>query len=97
MGPNRDDRPEEDGRPPPKSPILEAILENERNRRYLGQRLDAADDRVDTDLLGDIVRYGPVLEVLLEEPLDRREIEARLDVSRTTSGASSRRPMVDSS
>ncbi|ADB59921.1 hypothetical protein Htur_1029 [Haloterrigena turkmenica DSM 5511] len=85
MGPDRDERPEEDGRPPPGSPILEAILENERNRRYLGQRLDAAGDRVDTDLLGDIVRHGPVLEVLLEEPLDRREIEARLDVSRATS------------
>ncbi|UHQ98627.1 transcriptional regulator (plasmid) [Natrinema zhouii] len=82
---DQDDRLEEDGRPPPGSPILEALLENERNRRYLGERLDAAGDRVDTDLLGDIVRHGPVLEVLLEEPLDRREIEARLDVSRATS------------
>ena len=85
MGLDQDDRLEGDGRPPPGSPILEAILENERNRRYLGQRLNAAGDRVDTDLLGDIVRHGPVLEVLLEEPLDRREIEQRLDVSRATS------------
>jgi predicted transcriptional regulator len=84
MSPDQDDQLE-DGRPPPGSPILEAILKNERDRRYLGQRLDAAGDRVDTDLLGDIVRHGPVLEVLLEEPLDRREIEQRLDVSRATS------------
>ncbi|WP_224336361.1 helix-turn-helix transcriptional regulator [Haloprofundus halobius] len=81
----QDDRLDDDGRPPPGSPVLEAILENERNRRYLGQRLDAAGDRVDTNLLGDIVRHGPVLEVLLEEPLDRREIEACLGVSRATS------------
>jgi len=70
---------------PPGSPVLEALLENERNRRYLGQRLDAADDRVETTLLGDIVRHGPVLEALREAPLDRPEIEARLDVSRATS------------
>nr|WP_224450457.1 transcriptional regulator [Haloprofundus salilacus] len=76
---------DDDGRPPPGSPVLEAILENERNRRYLGERLDAAGGRVDTGLLCDIVRHGPVLEVLLEEPLDRREIEAFLDVSRATS------------
>jgi predicted transcriptional regulator len=75
----------DDRRPSPGSPVLEAILENERNRRYLGERLDAAGDRVDTDLLGDIVRHGPILEALLEEPLDRGEIEARLDVSRATS------------
>jgi predicted transcriptional regulator len=79
------DHLEDDGRPPPGSPVLEAILENERNRRYLGQRLDDAGDRIDTDLLGDIVRHGPILEALLEEPLDRREIEQRLDVSRATS------------
>jgi len=85
MSPDQRDRPKEDGRPPPGSPILEAILENERSRRYLGRRLDTADERVDTNLLGDIVRHGPVLEALLEEPLDRREIEARLDVSRATS------------
>ncbi|WP_226023671.1 helix-turn-helix transcriptional regulator [Halomicrobium salinisoli] len=84
MVPNRDDRPN-DGRPPPGSPVLEAILENERNRRYLGERLEAAGDRVDMDLLGDIVRHGPVLEALLTEPLDRREIEDRLDISRATS------------
>ncbi|MFC6718371.1 helix-turn-helix transcriptional regulator [Natrialbaceae archaeon GCM10025810] len=81
---DRDDRPNDD-RPPPGSPVLEAILENERNRRYLGERLEAAGDRVDTDLLGDIVRHGPVLEALLEGPLDRREIEDRLEISRATS------------
>jgi predicted transcriptional regulator len=74
-----------DESPPPGSPVLEALLENARNQRYLGQRLDAADDRVDTDLLGDVVRHGPVLEALREGPLDRREIEERLDVSRATS------------
>ncbi len=84
MSPNRDDRPN-DGRPPPESPVLEAILENERNRRYLGERLEAAGDRIDIDLLGDIVRHGPVLEALLKEPLDRRGIEDRLDISRATS------------
>ncbi|MFC4542086.1 helix-turn-helix transcriptional regulator [Halosolutus amylolyticus] len=82
---DRDERTAEDRQPPPGSPVFEAILENERNRRYLGQRLEDADSRVDTDLLGDIVRHGPVLETLLEEPLDRREIEARLDVSQATS------------
>lgn len=85
MGPDQDDRLDDVGHPPPGSPVLEAILENERNRRYLGERLDAAGDRVDPDLLGDIVRHGPVLEVLLEERLDRREIEACLDVSQATS------------
>jgi len=69
----------------PGSPVLEALLENERRRRHLGKRLDAADDRVETTLLGDIVRHGPVLEALREGPMDRREIEARLDVSRATS------------
>ena len=81
----KDDRPTDEERPPPGSPILEAVLENARNQRYLGQRLGAVDDRVDTDLLGDIVRHGPVLEALRARPLDRREIEARLDVSRATS------------
>ncbi len=85
MNPDQDDRLEDDGRPPPGSPVFEAILENERNRRYLGKRLDAAGDRIDTELLGDIVRHQPVLEALLDEPLDRREIEQRLDVSRATS------------
>ncbi len=85
MVPNPDDRLDDDGRPPPDSSVFEAILENERNRRYLGERLDVAGNRVNTDLLGDIVRHGPVLEVLLEEPLNRREIEACLDISRTTS------------
>lgn len=85
MASDPDERSADDRRPPPGSPVFEAILENERNRRYLGERLDAAGDRVDTDLLGDIVRHGPVLEVLLEESLDRREIEERLDVSRATS------------
>ena len=74
-----------EGLPPPSSPVLEAVLENARNQQYLGARLDAADERVDTDLLGDIVRHGPVLEALRGEPLDRREIEERLDVSRATS------------
>jgi predicted transcriptional regulator len=84
MIPDRDGL-EDDGRPPPGSPVFEAILENERNRRYLGERLDAAGERIDTEPLGDIVRHGPVLEALLEDPLDRREIEQRLDVSRATS------------
>jgi predicted transcriptional regulator len=69
----------------PGSPVLEALLENERSRPSLGKRLAAADDRVDTDLLGDVVRHGPVLEALLDGPLDRRGIEERLDVSRATS------------
>lgn len=71
--------------PPPGSPLLETLLENERNRRHLGARLDAAGDRVETDFLGDIVRHGPVLEALLDAPRDRGEIEAHLDVSRATS------------
>lgn len=74
-----------DEQPPPGSPILEAVLENARNQQYLGERLDAAGERVDTDLLGDIVRHGPVLETLRNEPHDRREIEERLNVSRATS------------
>lgn len=82
---HNDERTTDDGRPPPGSPILESLLENARNQQYLGQRLDAAGDRVDTDLLGDIVRHRPVLEALRAEPLDRREIEERLDVSRATS------------
>ncbi|SIS04550.1 helix-turn-helix transcriptional regulator [Natronorubrum thiooxidans] len=80
-----DEQMTDDGRPPPSSPIMEALLENARTQQYLGQRLDAADDRVDTNLLGDIVRHRPVLEALRAEPLDRREIEERLDVSRATS------------
>ncbi len=82
---HEDERTTDDERPPPGSPILEALLENARNQQHLGQRLDDADARVDTDLLGDIVRHGPVLEVLRTEPLDRRVIEDRLDVSRATS------------
>lgn len=85
MEPDQTDQSTDDRSPSPGSPVLEAILENERNRRYLGQRLDAAGDRVDMDLLGDIVRHGPVLEALLQEPLDRGDIEERLDVSRATS------------
>ncbi|PCR90579.1 helix-turn-helix transcriptional regulator [Natrinema ejinorense] len=80
-----DEQPTDDGRPPPGSPVLEALLENARNQQYLGQRLGAAGDRVETDLLGDIVRHRPVLEALRTEPLDRREIEQNLDVSRATS------------
>ena len=85
MDPHTDEPDSEDSPPPPGSPILEAVLENARNQKFLGQRLGAAGDRVDTDLLGDIVRHGPVLEALREEPLDRREIEEHLDVSRATS------------
>ena len=70
---------------PPGSPVLEALLENARNQQYLGQRLEAAGDRVDTDRLGDVVRHGPVLEALRRGPLDRREIEDALEVSRATS------------
>ncbi|WP_277552430.1 helix-turn-helix transcriptional regulator [Halobaculum limi] len=85
MPPRRDGRQIDTSRRQPGSPVFEAILENERTRRWLGQRLDATGGRVDTDRLGDIVRHGPVLEALLDEPLDRREIEDRLDVSRATS------------
>jgi predicted transcriptional regulator len=85
MTPAQDEPSTDDVGAPPGSPVFEAILENERNRRHLGERLNATDDRVDTDHLGDIVRHGPVLEALLEDPLDRGEIEARLDVSRATS------------
>ncbi|MFC6717207.1 helix-turn-helix transcriptional regulator [Natrialbaceae archaeon GCM10025810] len=70
---------------PPASPILEAVLQNARNQKYLGERLDAAGDRIDPARLGDLVRHGPVLEALRQEPLDRREIEESLDVSRATS------------
>ncbi|WP_126663026.1 helix-turn-helix transcriptional regulator [Haloterrigena salifodinae] len=84
MGFHEDDHPTDEHHPPG-SPVLEAVLENARNQQYLGQRLDAAGERVDTDLLGEIVRHGPVLEALRDEPLDRREIEERLDVSRATS------------
>ena len=35
----------------PGSPVLEALLENARNQQHLGERLDAAGDRVDNDLL----------------------------------------------
>lgn len=69
----------------PASPVLEAILENSRTRRDLGNRLSKSGKRLETDLLMDVVRHGPVLEALLEAPLDRGEIEARLDVSRATS------------
>jgi len=69
----------------PNSPILEALLENARNRRYLGRRLADGDERLGPDRLVDVVRHGPVLEALLEAPLDRGEIEERLDVSRATS------------
>ncbi len=85
MEPHKDETDSEDSTPPPGSLVLEALLENARNQQHLGQRLDAAGDRVDTDLLGDIVRHGPVLEALRQEPLDRGEIEERLDVSRATS------------
>ncbi|WP_225335263.1 helix-turn-helix transcriptional regulator [Halomicrobium urmianum] len=79
------ERARDDDRPPPSSPVLEALLENARSRRHLGRRLEAAGARVDADLLGDVVRHGPALEALRAGPLDRREIEDRLDVSRATS------------
>jgi len=85
MGLHNDEPDAEDSTPPPGSPVLEALLENARNRQHLGQRLNAAGDRINTDLLGDIVRHGPVLEALRQEPLDRGEIEERLNVSRATS------------
>lgn len=85
MEPEKDEPDSGDSTPLPGSPVIEALLENERNRQHLGERLNAAGDRVDTDLLGDIVRHGPVLEALRQEPLDRGEIEERLDVSRATS------------
>ena len=75
----------DDQTPPPSSPILEAILENAQNRRYLGERLAASDGRLETDFLIDVIRHGPVLEALLKKPLDRGEIEERLNVSRATS------------
>ena len=74
-----------DRTPRPGSPLLEAILENERNRRHLGRRLADSVGRLETDALVDVVRHGPVLEALLDGPLDRGEIEAKLDVSRATS------------
>jgi predicted transcriptional regulator len=85
MEPHSDELDTQDSTPPPGSPILEALLQNARNQQHLGRRLGAAGDRVDTDLLGDIVRHGPVLEALRQEPLDRGEIEERLDISRATS------------
>ncbi|QLG29432.1 transcriptional regulator [Halorarum halophilum] len=80
-----DDRTDDHVFKPPGSPILEAVLQNARNQKYLGERMDAAGSRIDADRLGDIVRHGPILEALRQEPLDRREIEERLDVSRATS------------
>lgn len=85
MTPSDEDRRPGGAERPPGSPVLEALLENSRSRSELGKRLDAAGDRVDVDLLGDVVRHGPVLEALLGEPMDRPEIEARLGVSRATS------------
>ncbi|WP_436922891.1 helix-turn-helix transcriptional regulator [Halosimplex amylolyticum] len=85
MEPHEDGTDSGDSTQQPGSPVLEALLENERNRQSLGQRLHAAGERVDTDRLGDVVRHGPVLEALRQEPLDRGEIEERLDVSRATS------------
>ncbi|WP_411966866.1 helix-turn-helix transcriptional regulator [Haloferax sp. YSSS75] len=67
------------------APIVDAILDNARNRRNLGQQLATSGDRVSTDELVDIVRHGPLLEVLLDGPLDRRGIEDHLDVSKATS------------
>ncbi len=79
--------PTPDARPPdgPGPPAIEAILDNARNRKHLGRRLEAAGDRVETDLLGTLIRHTPALEALREGPKDRRELEAALDVSRATS------------
>ncbi|CQR49463.1 MULTISPECIES: helix-turn-helix transcriptional regulator [Haloferax] len=73
-----------DGSPPEPS-VLDAILENARNRRRLGRQLSTAGERIKTDDLVDVVRHGPLLEALLDEPLDRRGIEDRLGVSKATS------------
>lgn len=75
------------GTPDPEigSPVLEAVLENSRSRRELGDRLDGADVRLSTDDLVSVIRHAPVLQTLLEGPKDRREIETALDVSRATS------------
>ena len=77
--------PDVSGEHGPASPVLKAVLENARSRRTLGERLDAANARLDTDLLTDVVRHGPLLEALLDGPMDHREIEAALGVSRATS------------
>lgn len=81
FGPHR--RDDEDQ--PPGSQILDAILDDARNRRHLGSQLATAGDRIETDELVDIVRHGPVLEALLAEPLDRRTLEDQLGVSKATS------------
>ena len=67
------------------TPLVDAILDNARNRRHLGHQLATSGDRVPTDELVDIVRHGPLLEALLDGPLDRRGIEDSLDVSKATS------------
>lgn len=67
------------------SPIMEAVLENARNRRQLGDRLAAVGDRLSVDELVDVMRHAPVLQALLDGAKDRREIEAELEVSRPTS------------
>ncbi|WP_416840941.1 helix-turn-helix transcriptional regulator [Haloferax sp. DFSO52] len=69
----------------PSASIVDALLDNARNRRHLGQRLAEEGDRVSTEELVDIVRHRPLLELLLDGPRDRREIEERLDVSKATS------------
>lgn len=69
----------------PGSPILEAVLENARNRHSLGERIPDGDSRLDTNQLVDIIRHAPILQSILREPRDRREMEDDLDVSRPTS------------
>jgi predicted transcriptional regulator len=64
---------------------FDELLRTSLEVRSLVDRSDAAEGRLDTDRLIDVVRHGPVLEALLREPLDRRGIERRLDVSRATS------------
>lgn len=85
MEPSQQSGESDTGDTGPGSPILEAVLENARNRRSLGTRLSTNDDRIETDELVDVIRHAPVLQALLDGPKDRREIEAELGVSRPTS------------
>lgn len=65
--------------------VVTELLQDARERRNVGQRLDEREERLGTDRLVDLVRHGPVLEALLDEPMDRGEVEEALDVSRATS------------
>lgn len=79
--PSDEDDASSDGR----ADVFEELVRAERELRETGERLVAADARMGTDRLVDVVRHGPVLEALRAGPLDRREMEDRLDVSRATS------------